>query len=69
MSLGNASEFKHHVVFNAKRRNRVPIQRICYERYGDTMQRREQIDCFGYGGKERAAYRNLKILRTAYLQL
>ena len=38
-------------------------------RRGDTTQRRERIGYFGYEGRERAAYRGLKISRAAYLQL
>ena len=69
MSLDDASKFKRLQHSKRAQRNKEPMQKKPHGRRGDTTQRRERIGYFDYEGKERAAYRDLKILRTAYLQL
>ena len=69
MSLDDASKFKRLRHSKRAQRNKEPMQKTPHGQRGDTTQRRERIGYFGYEGRERAAYRGAKILRTAYLQL
>lgn len=61
MTLDDASKFKR------LQRNKEPMRKARAARRYDATQAADRL--FRYGSKERAAYRGVKISRTAYLQL
>ena len=67
MSLEDASKFKRLRHSKRAQRNKEPMRKARAARRYNATQAADRL--FRYGSKERAAYRGLKISRTAYLQL
>ena len=67
MTLDDASKFKRLQRSKRAQRNKEPMRKARAARRYDATQ--AAIGYLGYRGRERAAYRGLKISRAAYLQL
>jgi len=67
MTLDDASKFKRLRHSKRAQRDKEPMRKARAARRYDATQAADRL--FRYGSKEWAAYRGVKISRTAYLQL